>query len=133
MSLRVQKVQKNLRSIIASYILNMKGYFSGMVSVTNVIVTGDLRNAKIFVTILQDEKSEADIALDMETLQDEARHIQKVIAKEMPMKFCPKIKFILDPSVEKIIKIDSILHDIGKEQALKEKTKQTNEDNSSGS
>ena len=115
-SRRVQKVQKELRSIVASYLLNMTGHFSGMVSVTYVIVTGDLRNAKIFVTIMQEEKNEALIQEDMEFLQEEAKEIQKVIAKDLPMKFCPKLRFILDPSLDKVLKIDEILHDIGKSQ-----------------
>ena len=111
-SRRVEKVQKELRSIVASYLLNMTGYFSGMVSVTYVIASGDLRNAKVFVTVMQENEDQKLLERDIEIMQEEAKLIQKEVAHQLPMKFCPKLTFILDPSIDKILKIDGILHEL---------------------
>ncbi len=99
----------------------MTGYFSGMVSVTYVIVTGDLRSAKIFVTILQENEDKKLLEEDIEIMQEEAKQIQKEVGHQLPMKFCPKLTFILDPSLDRILKIDGILHEISQNNATEKK------------
>ncbi len=47
---RQARVEKELREVVGTYLLSgFRGDLPGIISVTRVIVTGDLRQAKVFV------------------------------------------------------------------------------------
>lgn len=114
MSRRVQRVEKEIRNVVASYLLTgLKDPLMGLVSVSRVMVSGDLKNAKVYVSVMSDdnEDREENIAV----LQSRAGDIQRQIHSQLRMKFCPKLKFYLDQGLDHQLKIDQILHDISGE------------------
>jgi len=63
-----------------------------LASVVSVNVNPDLRNAKIFVKVNGGQEDEASARVILET---ERVRMQKYVASELKVKFCPVLKFIV--------------------------------------
>lgn len=99
-SRRVQRVEKELKQVIASYLLSgFKGPLPGIVSVAEISVNPDLRSAKVYISVLG---SEEDRDMAEELLNDQAPAIQQHINRSIRMKFCPKLRFLVGQSPEDI-------------------------------
>ena len=81
---------------------------TGMVSVTRVKVTPDLKYAKVYVSILNAK----DVKKDLAILKKSAGLTRSLIAKRMNLRITPEIIFELDDSMEYGARIDSILREI---------------------
>ena len=107
---RIQKVEKEVRQVIANYLVGQfRGPLRGIVSVSRVVVSKDLRQAKVYITVFG---SDEDREVSMEGLEAYAGEIQKEISRRLVMKFCPKLKFFIDEGADKVMKVDSILHEL---------------------
>ena len=83
---------------------------TGMISVTRVKVTPDLKYAKVYVSILNSKSDEK----TMEALKKSAGFIRSQIAKRVNLRITPELVFEKDDSMEYGMKIDSILKDLNK-------------------
>ena len=81
---------------------------TGMVSVTKVKVTPDLKYAKVSVSILNSKNIKATLA----GLKQSAGYIRTGLAKRVNLRNTPELIFELDDSMEYGAKIDSILKEI---------------------
>lgn len=110
-SQRQLRVAEQIRQIIAEVLL--RGDFvhedlldgAAHLSVTNVHVSPDLKNATAYVTTL----SGGDPGEEINSLNEEHAVFQRVIAKQMRLKFTPKIRFKFDASLERVTRLDAIL------------------------
>lgn len=108
-SFRIQKVEKELREIIGTYI--SRHFPSQMLGVTQVRVNKDLRAAKAYISALGKPSATDD---QIEELQHHALQIQHEITKQLRMRYCPKLKFLKDEGVSAAQKVDEILDRIKK-------------------
>ncbi len=105
-SVRVQKVEKELREIISGVLPEWLYFDSGtLVSVIRVEVSSDLRTAKVFVSVFPDEAAEE----VMEELEVVRVDVQNQVSKKIRMKYLPKLKWINDHSVDQLVKVSQIL------------------------
>jgi ribosome-binding factor A len=79
----------------------------GFVTVTEVEVADDLRNAKVFVSVYGSEK-----AATLKGLESASPFIRSELGKRMRMKFIPELLFRYDDSVERGAHINELLHEI---------------------
>jgi len=84
---------------------------TGMISVTKVKVTTDLKYAKVAVSILNAK----DVKETLAGLKKSSGYIRTELAKRINLRNTPEIIFELDESLEYGAKIDSILKDIMKD------------------
>lgn len=91
---------------------------TGMISVTRVKVTPDLKYAKVYVSILNPKSLEE----TMKGLKESAGFIRSQVAKTVNLRITPELVFEYDDSIENGEKIDNILKQISiQDKALKEK------------
>ena len=91
---------------------------TGMISVTRVKVTPDLKYAKVYVSLLNSKSVEK----TMQGLKDSAGFMRSQVAKAVNLRITPELVFEYDDSIENGEKIDSILKEISKQdKELKEK------------
>jgi ribosome-binding factor A len=76
------------------------------VTVTFVEVSGDLRHAKIHVSVMGDETKQQ---LSLRGLQSAAGFLQARCARRIDTRYTPRIEFVLDQGVKKSIAISQIL------------------------
>ena len=79
------------------------------VTVTHVEVSGDLRHAKVHVSVMGDEKKQN---LSLRGLQSAAGFLQSKVAKRIETRYTPRIEFVLDQGVKKSIEVARILHEV---------------------
>jgi ribosome-binding factor A len=82
---------------------------TGMVTVTAVEVTRDLRTAKVFVSVLGPE---ADRAKTFEGLDSLAGHLRARLGKSLGLRSAPEILFRHDESVARAARIETLLAQI---------------------
>ena len=79
------------------------------VTVTHVEVSGDLRHAKVHVSVMGDEKKQR---LSLRGLESAAGFLQAKVAKRIDSRYTPRIEFHLDQGVKKSIEVARILHEV---------------------
>jgi len=88
------------------FLKEVKDPHIGFVTITDVEVSKDLQTAKIYYTILGDEKQVNDSS---QALNRVSRFIKKQLGKKLRMRYIPDIIFKYDHSIEYGAKIDYIL------------------------
>jgi ribosome-binding factor A len=78
----------------------------GLVTVTGVDVTRDLRHAKVYVSILG---SESERSATLDGLASVASHLRSRIGRALRLRLAPEIAFKLDQSVAHAARIESLL------------------------
>ena len=80
------------------------------ITVTEVRMTPDLKNARVYVLPLGGTKSEEKIKV----LKDFSFLIRKVLSKKVDLKFLPKIHFVKDESFDYAEKIEKLIRQTNK-------------------
>ena len=104
-----EEYRKEISSIIDNKLKNPN--VTGLISVTKVKVTQDLKFAKVYVSILNSKNLKDTLA----GLKKSAGFVRSELARTVNLRNTPEIIFELDDSVEYGAKIDSILKDIMKD------------------
>lgn len=113
---RQLRVGEELRHIVVETL--QRGHFHNMflleqarmISVTEVRVSPDMKYATAYIIRLGSD----DIAPCLAALNENVHIFQKEFARQMRMKFTPKLRFAEDDSFENAAKIDAILHNLPK-------------------
>lgn len=79
------------------------------VTVTHVEMSGDMRYAKVHVSVMGDESRQR---LSLRGLQSAAGFLQSKVAKRIDTRYTPKIEFLLDQGVKRSIEVARILHEV---------------------
>ena len=104
-----EELKKEISNIISFELKNPDA--TGLISVTKVKITPDLKYAKVYVSMLNSKSNEK----TMEALKQSAGYIRSVIAKRVNLRITPEIVFEEDDSMEYGMRIDSILKDLKKD------------------
>lgn len=115
--LRVEKLQELIKQEIGKMLLtDLKDPRIGFVTVTAVTVTGDLRDAKVYVSIMG---SDEQVKASWEGLQSSLGFIRREIGKRIRLRFTPTIEFALDTSLDYSEHIQRLLLQVEREQTSK--------------
>ncbi len=88
-----------------------------LITITHVEITKDLRHAKVYVSVIGEEKEKSEA---MGVLRSAAGFIAVQASKQVTMRYFPELKFILDDSVDQQMQIDKLLSDIQAERESRE-------------
>lgn len=105
--LRVEKVQEFIKQEVSKIILNdLKDPRIGFVTVTQVEATGDLRSAKIFVSLMGSDEQKA---ATWSGLQKALGFIRSEIGKRIRLRMTPDLSLHIDESLDYSAKIQELL------------------------
>ena len=108
---RTARVASNLREILADQITRgLKDPRVLGVTVTDVEVTGDLREARVFFSIPGGEKAERAAAAG---LQSAAGWLRRVLGEQLALRVTPSLSFRVDRAYEQGARIDAALERLG--------------------
>ncbi len=106
---RSQRVSDLLRKEVADIIIyRLKDPRLGFITVTGVDVTDDIKMARVYVSVFQDEERKT----TLEILNSAKNFIRSELSKRLRMKFIPSIEFRLDTSIEYGNRIEKLLKKI---------------------
>ena len=79
-----------------------------MVTVTRVEVSGDLQIAKIYVSVMGDQKTQD---LCLHGLTHSAGYIQSKLGSRLKTRFTPAVRFYLDEGIKKSIEVSRLINE----------------------
>ena len=112
-SQRIERVQKLLRSEISSILLRkLKDPRVGMVTITEVDASPDLKTAQVFFSVLKEDESEAEA---LAGLKSAAGFIRSELMRVLHLRPMPVLEFDLDASLARGARtldlLDQVLHE----------------------
>ena len=111
---RIDRVGHLIQMELSQLILHrVKDPRLGFVTVTHVNVAPDLRSARVFYSVLGDDKKKAETQI---ALEKAAGFLQKEIGTALILRYTPKLHFSLDDSLDRGLEIDRVLRDIHKQK-----------------
>ncbi len=111
---RTERLNDQIRMEIADLIrTKVKDPRIGFVTVTRVDVSPDLRQSKVYVTVL--EKDGSGEARELEGLKKAAAFIRGELGRRLHVRRVPELTFCLDESIEEAERVVKILDDLRKE------------------
>ncbi len=112
MSLKVERLEQSIKKELAQIIqFEMKNNKKGFITLTDVKLTNDLSQAKIYVNIFGEEHAQRK---GLEILENSKGFIRTELAKRLTIRKTPELIFIKDTSLEQGNRIESILKKINK-------------------
>lgn len=112
---RSYRVADLMQQETSDIISKLKDPRIGFVTVTGVDMTDDLRYAKIYVSIMGNEK---EVKKTISGLESSKGFVRNEIAKRIKIKFVPEISFIIDKSLEYGDHIEKLIQKIHNEDSI---------------
>jgi ribosome-binding factor A len=105
----MRRVNESVRQVLSEEVGRLKDPRIGFVTVTGVETSPDLRNARVFVSVLgTDRKREETLA----GLGAAHSVLQGALARELRMKRTPQLAFEYDPSVERGVRMTKLIDEL---------------------
>ena len=113
---RSERMSDEIRSILGGiFISQFQIQDAGLLTVSKVEVTSDLRLAKIFISLLSSKKSPNEV---IDYLKHNRKIIRYHLGNKLNAKFVPDLRFYYDDSLKKAEKIGSLLNEIRKNEHI---------------
>jgi ribosome-binding factor A len=109
MSDRMRRVNEAVRAVVAEAVGDLKDPRIGMVTVTGVAISRDLREGVVYVAVLGNERKQR---ATLEGLESAHSYLQGRVARELRLKRTPQLSFEYDPSVERGIRMTKLIDDV---------------------
>ena len=101
------EVQKELSNLILREIKDPR--ISTMTTIVGVEVSPDLKNAKVYVSVLGDEEQKQET---YKGLKSAASFLRTQLAKNINLRNTPELEFIMDQSIEYGVNMSKLIDDL---------------------
>ncbi|MCM8790868.1 MAG: 30S ribosome-binding factor RbfA [Candidatus Omnitrophica bacterium] len=115
---RPERVREAIRQEVSKIVHDeIKDPRLGFITITGVELTKDLRYARIYFSVLGEEK---DKQLALKGLKSAKGYIKSLLGDRIKIKFMPEIEFKIDKTLERTQRVYDILDKIRKERPYAE-------------
>ena len=112
MSIKIERLNHTYQEVISEILMNeIKDKDIKFVTITGVDITNDLSFAKVYYTVLDQEKKKT----TLEALNGAASFIRGKLSERVEIRHTPELKFIYDDSIEYGQHIEEIIEKINNE------------------
>lgn len=108
MSIRVQKVEELLREQVSVLIRDNLAEELGIVTVTDVTITSDLKQATVFIALVNKEAEKR----VLKALIDKTPAFQHHLGRILKMRSTPRLTFKIDQSETKVDRVEALLEEV---------------------
>ena len=116
---RPERLAETLREEIAEVVgFELDDPRIEMATVTDVNVSDDLRDAKVYVLV---NGTEDEVKAALRALQHAATFVRQQVAMNLSMRFAPHLHFVRDTAEENATRVSSLLSDLTKQGEIIEK------------
>jgi ribosome-binding factor A len=106
---RLRRVNESLREVLSEGVGELKDPRIGFVTVTGVAASPDLRQARVFVSVLGSERKRRE---SLTALRAAHGVLQARIGRELRLKRTPQLTFEYDPSVERGVRMTQLIDEL---------------------
>lgn len=107
---KLQRINDEIQRVLSSLLRGIKDprINQGMISVTGVDTTGDLRHAKVYLSVygMQSEKE------FLKGLKSASGYLRHELGQTIDLRYTPELTFEIDKSIERGSRINTILNTI---------------------
>jgi ribosome-binding factor A len=109
MSERMRRVNESVRQVLAEALPDLKDPRIGLVTITGVVTSPDLRIATVYVSVLGNARKRRSTLAGLE-----AAHglLQGQLARQLRMKRTPQLSFEYDLSVERGVRMTQLIDEL---------------------
>ncbi len=114
---RTIRLNSLLKEVITEVIrrdLHHAQYIDEFITITRVEITRDLAYAKVFITVIGDDKKKKQT---LGALRAQSKRIAVIASKKVVMRYFPELDFVLDDGLEKQLRVEELLHKASDERA----------------
>lgn len=105
----MRRVNEAVREVVAEAVAELKDPRIGLVTVTGVSISRDLREGTVFVAVLGGERKQQQT---LQGLGSAHAFLQARVARELRLKRTPQLTFEYDPSVERGIRMTKLIDEV---------------------
>jgi len=109
----MRRVDEAVKEVLSEGIGELKDPRIGFVTVTGVRTSPDLRQARVFVSVLGSERKRE---LSLAGLAAAHGVLQARVARELRLKRTPQLAFEYDPSVERGVRMTQLIDELAGDQ-----------------
>jgi ribosome-binding factor A len=111
---RVYQVAERIKEVIASSLLRTADPRFSLVTITSVMVSPDLRNAKVYWVVSLPTGADRDARLnDVDEAFESAQGLfKRILGKELGIRFVPDLKFFYDDTFDTVNEVERLLHQV---------------------
>jgi ribosome-binding factor A len=113
MTERMRRVNEAIRETLAEALVELKDPRIGFVTLTGVDTSPDLRQARVYVSVLGSERKRKKT---LEGLQSAHGVLQARIASELRLKKTPTLEFEYDPTIEQGMRMSQLIDELAPEE-----------------
>ena len=113
MSDRMRRVNESIREVLSEALLELKDPRIGFVTVTGVDTSPDLRQARVFVSVLGSERKREQT---LDGLAAAHGVLQSRLGRELRLKRTPQLTFEYDPSVERGVRMTKLIDELAPDE-----------------
>ena len=111
---RADRVRAQIKEVLAAELERLRDPGLGFVTITEVTMTPDLRNAKAYYTVLGEPVEHASTR---DALKRATKHLRAAMAGQMNLRYAPQLEFIADPVPERAAHLDKLIADLHRSDA----------------
>ena len=105
----MRRVNEAVRAVVADAVGDLKDPRIGMLTVTGVHVTADLREATVFVSVLGNERKRR---ATLDGLASASGVLQSRINRELNLRRTPTLSFAYDDTVERGVRMTKLIDEL---------------------
>ena len=104
---RMRRVNEAVREVVSARLAEgVRDPRIGFVTVTSVDTTPDLRQARVYFSVLGSEEERSETLAGLESAHG---LLQQAVASELRMKHTPTLQFVFDESIDRGMRITELL------------------------
>jgi len=104
---RMRRVDEAVRQVLTDAVAqDLQDPRIGFVTMTSVKTTSDLRQARVYVSVLGDEEQRA---ATLAGLRSAHGALQRRLARELRMKRTPTLEFVYDDTTDRAMRVEELL------------------------
>lgn len=108
---RIDRINDDIRRELASILSSLKDpRVRGVISITRVDTTADLRYCKVYVSALERER----MGEVMKGLKSASGFIRRELGQRMSLRLTPELQFIADDSIDRGARLLQMMDELGK-------------------
>lgn len=111
---RIYQVGERIKELVAEHLIYTADPRFSLVTITSVMVSPDLRNAKVYwvVSFLSDTNREERIAEVNEAFAAAQGHFRRILAKKLGVRFVPDVRFYYDDTLDTAEHVEKLMERI---------------------
>lgn len=119
---RIGRINEEIQRELAGQLRHLKDprVQGGMVSITHVDTTGDLRYARVYISVL-DKSQENDV---LKGLKSAAGFLRRELGRALQLRYTPELQFVADDSIQHGAHILEVLRNMERRDELQNENKE---------